>query len=118
MRTKTKESTAQAQRLNATIPTTHRLTRRMLTSVGRRTWRLSKGWFASHMSPLPPANTSPVIGSLDGDGAADPDQPYRFGFRPRASAPYPFNTRQYARLLVLRSRIQDHGLASRSHTQW
>jgi hypothetical protein len=45
---------------------------------------------------------------LDGEGSADHDQPYRFGFRPRANAPYPFNTRQYARLLVLRSRIQDH----------
>ena len=50
--------------------------------------------------------TGPV-GSLDGDGAADHDQPYRFGWRPRASVPYPFNTRQYARLLVLRSRVRD-----------
>ena len=53
-------------------------------------------------------NTSTVPGSLDGDGAADHDQPYRYGFRPRTVAPYPFNTRQYARLLVLRSRIRDH----------
>ena len=45
-------------------------------------------------------------GSLDGDGAADHDQPYRFGRKPRASVPYPFNTRQYARLLILRSRIR------------
>jgi hypothetical protein len=45
-------------------------------------------------------------GSLDGDGAGDHDQPYRFGWRPRASVPYPFNTRQYARLLILRSRIK------------
>jgi hypothetical protein len=52
-------------------------------------------------------NTGPALGSLDGDGAADHDVPYRFGFRPRASAPYPFNTRQYARLLVMRGRIQD-----------
>jgi hypothetical protein len=47
------------------------------------------------------------FGSRDGDGAGDHDQPYRFGWRPRASVPYPFNTRQYARLLVLRSRLQD-----------
>ncbi len=47
------------------------------------------------------------LGSLDGTGAGDHDQPYRFGWRPRASVPYPFNTRQYARLLVLRSRVQD-----------
>jgi hypothetical protein len=60
------------------------------------------------MSSLSSASkTRPVRGSLDGDGAADHDQPYRFGFRPRASAPYPFNTRQYARLLVFRGRIQD-----------
>jgi hypothetical protein len=44
-------------------------------------------------------------GSLDGDGASDHDQPYQFGWRPRASVPYPFNTRQYARLLILRSRV-------------
>ncbi len=37
----------------------------------------------------------------------DHDQPYRFGRRPNASAPYPFSTRQYARLLVLRGRVQD-----------
>jgi hypothetical protein len=47
------------------------------------------------------------VGSLDGDGAGDHDQPYRFGWRPRASVPYPFSTRQYARLLILRSRLQD-----------
>jgi hypothetical protein len=46
-------------------------------------------------------------GSLDGSGTADHDQPYRFGRRPSASAPYPFSTRQYARLLVLRGRVQD-----------
>jgi hypothetical protein len=47
-------------------------------------------------------------GSFDGDGAGDHDQPYRFGWRPRVSVPYPFNTRQYARLLILRSRFRDH----------
>ena len=49
--------------------------------------------------------------SRDGTGAGDHDQPYHFGWKPSASAPYPFNTRQYARLLVLRSRIEG-GLAS------
>jgi hypothetical protein len=58
------------------------------------------------MSPFS-VNTTPAKGSLDGDGSADHDVPYRFGFRPRLVAPYPFNTRQYARLLVLRGRIQD-----------
>lgn len=46
-------------------------------------------------------------GSLDGDGTGDHDQPYRFGWRPRASVPYPFSTHQYARLLVFRSRLSE-----------
>ncbi len=50
---------------------------------------------------------STVVGTLDGAGAGDHDQPYRFGWKPRASVPYPFNTRQYGRLLVLRGRVQD-----------
>jgi hypothetical protein len=45
--------------------------------------------------------------SLDGDGAGDHDQPYRFGWRPSPSVPYPFNTRQYARLLIFRSRLEE-----------
>ena len=48
------------------------------------------------------------IGSQDGDGAADHDHAYRFGWRPRASAPYPFNTRQFIRLLVMRRRFHDY----------
>jgi hypothetical protein len=48
-----------------------------------------------------------LVGTQDGQGAGDHDQPYRFGWRPRASVPYPFNTRQYARLLVLRSRLSE-----------
>ena len=47
------------------------------------------------------------LGSLDGVGAGDHDQAYRFGRRPRAVAPYPFSTRQFGRLLVLRGRVQD-----------
>jgi hypothetical protein len=46
-------------------------------------------------------------GSQDGTGAGDHDQAYRFGWTPRSSVPFPFNTRQYARLLVLRSRVQN-----------
>ena len=60
-------------------------------------------------------NVAWSIGSLDGAGGGDHDQAYRFGWRPRASAPYPpgpaqrvFNTRQFIRLLVMRSRFQDH----------
>jgi len=52
-------------------------------------------------------NGASYSGSLDGDGAGDHDQAYRFGWRPRASAPYPFNTRQFIRLLVMRSHLHD-----------
>jgi hypothetical protein len=40
-----------------------------------------------------------------GRGAGGHDQPYRFGRHPRAVAPYPFSTRQFARLLVLRGKV-------------
>ena len=53
-------------------------------------------------------NVARYLGPLDGDGAGDHDQSYRFGWRPRASAPYPFSTRQFIRLLVMRSRVHDH----------
>ena len=43
----------------------------------------------------------------DGTGAGDHDLPYSFGRRPRSAATYPFTTRQYARLLILRSRVRD-----------
>ena len=49
--------------------------------------------------------------SLDGVGAGDHDQPYRFGWRPCTVVPFPFNTRQYARLLILRSRYHAGGPA-------
>jgi hypothetical protein len=47
------------------------------------------------------------FGTKDGSTAADNDQPYRFGLRPVAKAPFPFSERQYARLLILRGRMQD-----------
>ena len=45
--------------------------------------------------------------SLDGDGAADHDQPYTFGSRPRTSGIYRFGSGPYARLLILRTRFKD-----------
>ena len=48
-------------------------------------------------------------GSLDRSGAGDHDEPYRFGRRPSARAPFPFTERQYARLLVFRSRLFERG---------
>jgi hypothetical protein len=42
------------------------------------------------------------------DRAADVyDEPYRFGRRPTARAPYPFTERQFARLLILKGRVVD-----------
>jgi hypothetical protein len=53
------------------------------------------------------ASANGIVGTQDGVDAADCDRPYCFGRRPRASAPFPFTTREYARLLVLRGRVQD-----------
>lgn len=51
-------------------------------------------------------DTDVTAGTKDGNGAADRDEVYAFGRRPNASAPYPFNERQFARLLILRSRLE------------
>jgi len=45
-------------------------------------------------------------GTCDGSGAGDRDQPFRYCHKPTTLAPFPFSTRQYARLLVLRSRLE------------
>jgi hypothetical protein len=98
-----------AKTVNAPEPRLRGLRWRILAIPDGRTPRpLRERMIRQAMSSPSSANISPGSGSLDGDGSADHDQPYRFGFRPRASAPYPFNTRQYARLLVLRGHIQDH----------
>jgi hypothetical protein len=34
------------------------------------------------------------------------DEPYRFGRRPTSRAPFPFTEREFARLLIVRGRIQ------------
>ncbi len=47
-----------------------------------------------------------IDGTLDGLGAADHDLPYRFGRKPTSAQPFPFSTHQYARLLILHSRIE------------
>jgi hypothetical protein len=62
------------------------------------------------------ATRSELGGTHDGTGAADHDTPYAFGRRPNACAPFPFTTRQYVRLLILRSRIKDREL-DRADTQ-
>jgi hypothetical protein len=52
-----------------------------------------------------------IVGTKDGFGAADHDQPYAFGRRPCSGSPYPFSTRQYVRLLVLRSQVHDRDMS-------
>ena len=48
-------------------------------------------------------NTTPsIISSINGV-----DQPYRFGRRPTTQAPFPFTHREFARLLILRGRVND-----------
>ena len=59
------------------------------------------------MIPDPQIQARPAIdGTLDGRSAGDHDLPYRFGRKPTSSQPYPFSTHQFARLLILRGRIQ------------
>jgi hypothetical protein len=48
-----------------------------------------------------------ALESLDGAGAGDHDVAYVFGRIPRTLAPFPFSTLQFARLLILRSRVCD-----------
>jgi hypothetical protein len=54
------------------------------------------------------------VGTRDGLGCGDHDQPYHFGRQPRSDTTYPFSTREYARLLLLRGRIQDRDLGERN----
>jgi hypothetical protein len=49
-------------------------------------------------------NVSPNV--TTGQDTASHDEPYRFGRRPTVRAPFPFTDRQFARLLIMRSRVQ------------
>ena len=62
------------------------------------------------MSAQQPASS--LSGSLDGTGAGDHDPAYTFGRRPCLEAPFPFSTREYARLLVRRSKLEAVGQAA------
>jgi hypothetical protein len=61
----------------------------------------------SYPQPHLPTQQSSRPGTQDGFGAGDHDHPYRFSWKPRASVPYPFNTRQYSRQLILRGVVSD-----------
>ena len=62
---------------------------------------------SAHRGNPPQAFTTIHIapGTLDGSGAGDRDRPYVFGRRPHSYAPGSFTTRQYLRLVVVRSRV-------------
>jgi hypothetical protein len=49
------------------------------------------------------ATSASVTSHID---ASAYDEPYRFGRRPTVRAPFPFTEREFARLLIVRSRIQ------------
>jgi len=51
------------------------------------------------------ANSSAAESDGKTTTGGDHDQPYEFGRRPSSRAPFPFTTREFARLLVLRSRL-------------
>ena len=45
--------------------------------------------------------------SMDARRTGDHDMPYRFGLLPTSRATFPFQERQFARLLILRGRVQE-----------
>ena len=50
---------------------------------------------------------TPVTQAVGSDEtAATYDEPYQFGRRPTARAPFPFTERQFARLLITRGRLR------------
>ena len=51
------------------------------------------------------ADPTPSHNHLTSD-APGYDAPYHFGRRPTARAPFPFTERQFARLLIVRGRVQ------------
>jgi hypothetical protein len=56
---------------------------------------------------IPPYLNSVSSESRDGRGASDHDELYVFGRLPRAAAPFPFSVHEFARLMILRGRVQD-----------
>jgi hypothetical protein len=56
---------------------------------------------ATNAAPINPVNRVHDI-----IAAASYDEEYRFGRKPNSRAPFPFTEREFARLLIVRSRIQ------------
>lgn len=54
---------------------------------------------------MDPLTTETVGESQDGNGAGDHDEAYEFGYRLSVANPRPFSERTFARLMVLRSRV-------------
>ena len=55
----------------------------------------------AEQEPTPSSNES-----KDGTGAADHDQPYRFGHKLTTARPYPFSRAEFAHLLIVRGRVR------------
>lgn len=63
-----------------------------------------------HMSQPQPEQSQPaesLIGTKDGAGAADHDEPYTWGNHLSMMSHYPFSEVQFGKLIVLRGRVQD-----------
>src|SRR5258708_12028440 len=93
--------------------------RSLLSEPARSPGRASTRSVSTHMTLLEHQQPPGSVGSFDADGAGDHDQPYPFGWRPRASEPYPprpthcgFNTHQYPRPLFLAITIHDLSTAT------
>jgi hypothetical protein len=54
-----------------------------------------------------PEEDKPTTGTKDGTGYADHDQPYRWGRTPTVHWPFPFTPRQFANLLILKSKVDE-----------
>ena len=64
-------------------------------------------------NPVTPSTSDKAnCGSKDGSSAGDNDEPYRFGLRPTAKAPFPFTERQFVRLLIMRGKVNDKPAAA------
>lgn len=57
--------------------------------------------------PTPEQLVTDPHGTRDGKGAGDHDEPFTFDQRPTVMYPQPFTQHQMARLMIIRSRVQE-----------